>query len=198
MSSAAFVLIVEDEVAHGEAIAEALESARYACHLVHSGEAAVESIRQRPPDVVVTDYKLGGKINGLDVLRESKRVSPNTEVILITAYGSESLAREALSRDNDASAAYDYLIKPIDIDILLYGQLTLDDERLTIPHPRLHERRFVLAPLSEIAGDMTPPALGLSIQELARKLEVNGPGNRVVRLPDQLLLHRPNATAAKS
>ena len=118
MSSAAFVLIVEDEVAHGEAIAEALESARYACHLVHSGEAAVESIRQRPPDVVVTDYKLGGKINGLDVLRESKRVSPNTEVILITAYGSESLAREALSRDNDASAAYDYLIKPIDIDIL--------------------------------------------------------------------------------
>ena len=117
MSETAFVLIVEDEVAHGEAIAEALSRSKYACNLVAGGEEAIESLRQRPPDVVVTDYKLGGKITGMDVLREAKRVSPETEVILITAYGSESLAREALSHDSDARA-YDYLIKPIDIDVL--------------------------------------------------------------------------------
>ncbi|MCH8149409.1 MAG: 2-amino-4-hydroxy-6-hydroxymethyldihydropteridine diphosphokinase [Planctomycetes bacterium] len=87
--------------------------------------------------------------------------------------------------------------RTIDIDILLYDHLTLDEERLTIPHPRLHERRFVLAPLSDIAGDMTHPGLGLSIQELARKLDVNGPSERVVRLPDQLLLVRPTPPAAK-
>ena len=113
----AFVLIVEDEVAHGEAMAEALSRSNCACRVVDSGETAIESIRQRAPDVVVTDYKLGGKITGLDVLKEAKRICPATEVILITAYGSEELAREALSRDNEF-CAYDYLIKPIDVDVL--------------------------------------------------------------------------------
>lgn len=117
MSDTAFVLIVEDEASHGEAVAEALRRANFACRLVENGQDAVKSIRQRPPDVVVTDYRLGGEINGMDVLREAKKVRPETEVILITAYGSEALAREALSRDN-SHQAYDYLIKPIDIDVL--------------------------------------------------------------------------------
>jgi len=117
MSDTAFVLIVEDEVAHGQAIAEALQRSHYACNLVDSGRAALESIQHRPPDVVITDYKLGGDINGMDVLRQAKKASPDTEVILITAYGSESLAREALSHDTPLRA-YDYLIKPIDIDLL--------------------------------------------------------------------------------
>ncbi len=117
MSETAFVLIVEDEEAHGQAIAEALQRTHHVCRVVHSGADAVESVRQRPPDVVITDYKLGGNLNGMDVLRATKEASPDTEVILITAYGSEQLAREALSRDNEARA-YDYLIKPIDIDVL--------------------------------------------------------------------------------
>lgn len=117
MSDTAFVLIVEDEVAHGEAISEALRRSNYACNLVESGEAAIKSLRQRTPDVVVTDFKLGGDVDGMDVLREAKRICPDTEVILITAFGSEQLARDALSRDR-AYQAYDYLIKPLDIDVL--------------------------------------------------------------------------------
>ena len=117
MSETAFVLIVEDETAHGEAIAEALRRSGFACHVVTSGKDALESMRARPPDVVVTDYKLGGAVDGLTVLREAKKINPESEVILITAYGSEALAREALSQDNP-HRAYDYLIKPIDIDVL--------------------------------------------------------------------------------
>ncbi len=117
MTDTAFVLIVEDEVAHGEAIAEGLERSRFACHVVNNGDAAIESIKQRPPDVVVTDYKLGGRVNGMDVLRAAKQASPDSEVILITAFGSEELARDALSQDSKYRA-YDYLIKPIDIDVL--------------------------------------------------------------------------------
>ena len=117
MSDTAFVLIVEDEVAHGEAIAEALQRSRFACNLVNSGAAAIESINHRPPDVVITDYKLGGNLDGMDVLRKAKQVNPDTEVILITAYGSEELAREVLSQESKYRA-YDYLIKPIDIDLL--------------------------------------------------------------------------------
>ena len=117
MSETAFVLIVEDEIAHGEAIAEALTRSNYACNHVVSGDEAIKSLRNRTPDVVVTDYKLGGKITGMDVFHEAKRVSPETEVILITAYGSEALAREALSHDSEFQV-YDYLIKPIDVDVL--------------------------------------------------------------------------------
>lgn len=48
----------------------------------------------------------------------------------------------------------------IDIDILLLGELTLQDQRLTIPHPRMAERRFVLEPLSELAPDLRHPGTG--------------------------------------
>ena len=117
MADTAFVLIVEDERAHGEAIAEALARSNYACNVVDNGQSAIESIKHRAPDVVITDYKLGGTVSGMDVLRETKKHNSDSEVILITAFGSESLAREALSQESEFRA-YDYLIKPIDIDVL--------------------------------------------------------------------------------
>jgi two-component system, NtrC family, response regulator HydG len=113
----AFVLVVEDEEAHGEAIAEGLRRSGHACHVVSSVEDAIQSIRKRPPDVIVTDYRLAGDAGptGLDVLREAKRASPTCEVILITAYGNEQLAREALGGDSQ-TRAFDYLTKPVDLE----------------------------------------------------------------------------------
>ncbi len=115
MSQTAFILIVEDEQAHGEAIAEGLKRAGHACHVVESGDAAIESLHQRAPDVVITDYRLGGTVDGMDVLRAAKQASPHTEVIVVTAYGSEALAREAL-RPDSPTRAYDYITKPIDLE----------------------------------------------------------------------------------
>ena len=54
----------------------------------------------------------------------------------------------------------------IDLDLLLYGNLVLDDPALTLPHPSLHERRFVLEPLAEVAPNWLHPTLELSIQQL--------------------------------
>ena len=47
--------------------------------------------------------------------------------------------------------------RTIDLDLLLYGQMTIDEPGLTVPHPRLHERRFVLEPLVELDPELTLP-----------------------------------------
>lgn len=54
----------------------------------------------------------------------------------------------------------------IDLDILFYNSLVLDTPKLTIPHPRIGERAFVLIPLAEIAPDLLHPVLSKTIQEL--------------------------------
>lgn len=60
--------------------------------------------------------------------------------------------------------------RTLDIDILLYGDRVIDEPSLHVPHPRLHERAFVLIPLAEIAPDARHPRLGQSIQSLLQRL----------------------------
>ena len=68
--------------------------------------------------------------------------------------------------------------RPLDLDLLAYGDRVLTEEPAPlIPHPRLHERAFVLLPLAELAPDWRHPALGEGIQALIGRL----PGDQVTR-----------------
>jgi two-component system response regulator HydG len=112
MIDTAFILIVEDELSHGEALKEGLERGGHICRLVDSADAAIASMKHRAPHVVVTDYRLGGEHTGLDVLKQARTLSPWTQGILITAYGDDKLARDAIIE----GGACDYLSKPLDLD----------------------------------------------------------------------------------
>jgi len=59
----------------------------------------------------------------------------------------------------------------LDIDILLYDELTFDSPRLTVPHPSMHARRFVLIPLLEIAADVTEPSTGTKYADILNRLD---------------------------
>jgi 2-amino-4-hydroxy-6-hydroxymethyldihydropteridine diphosphokinase len=77
--------------------------------------------------------------------------------------------------------------RTVDIDILLYGDEEVSTERLTIPHPELHRRAFVLVPLLEIAPDLRHPRYG-PLVEVLRNLP---PGQEVKRWTPQPILYNP-------
>jgi 2-amino-4-hydroxy-6-hydroxymethyldihydropteridine diphosphokinase len=86
---------------------------------------------------------------------------PPPEILLETLQAIE----QSLGRRRDRPLA----ARTIDLDLLIYGDLQLDEEALTIPHPRMHLRRFVLAPLAEIAPDEIHPVTGMTFGTLLAK-----------------------------
>ncbi len=61
--------------------------------------------------------------------------------------------------------------REIDLDILIYGDLCVQTEKLVVPHPEMHLRGFVLVPLAELAPDLVHPVFQVSIQTLLNRLE---------------------------
>jgi len=112
VSKDSVILVVDDEREHADGIAEALQKCCAKAIAVYTGADALEIIRSQNIDIIVTDLKLGGETDGLDILREAKKLG-QTEVILITAYATIDTCKDAMRH-----GAYDYLVKPINIDQL--------------------------------------------------------------------------------
>jgi len=76
--------------------------------------------------------------------------------------------------------------RTIDLDILFYGNEVIDLPNLTIPHPRLAERAFVLVPLDEIAPELVHPLLHMTVQELTRQVDSSSVSLHQAETPDSL------------
>lgn len=106
------ILIVEDEVGLARAMSDALIDAGHETRLVHAGEKVMSEFRRYEPQMVVLDVRLGG-VNGLVLLSDIKAEFPDTEAIVVTAYGSVEMAVDAMKR-----GAAEFLTKPVDLDVL--------------------------------------------------------------------------------
>jgi DNA-binding NtrC family response regulator len=108
------VLFVDDEADFLETILKRMQKRGVAASAVDSGEAAVAWLQQHPVDVVVLDVRMKG-MDGIQTLRAIKSAHPLIEVIMLTGHASLEIAREGMKL-----GAFDYLMKPIDLDELLY------------------------------------------------------------------------------
>ncbi len=101
----------------------------------------------------------------------------NAVARLRTSLSPEALLRELLAIEAALGRVREVHWGPrtLDLDLLLYDDLVRDEPTLTVPHPRLHERRFVLAPLAALAPDLIHPTLNRSVSDLLNGLEDDVP-----------------------
>src|SRR6478609_3443351 len=128
------VLVVEDDGAMRSMLREALEEDGYTVEVAAGGRPGVDRVRQGGIDLVVSDVKMPD-LDGLDMLREIKAVSPSPHVITITAFGSIDTAIRAVKL-----GAFDYITKPFEVDqLILSVQKALDERALRTELARLRD-----------------------------------------------------------
>lgn len=100
--------------------------------------------------------------------REDQPAFLNQTLALRTALSAQALLTQCLAAEQQAGRERleRWGSRTLDVDILLYGAEIINELNLTVPHPRLPERRFALVPLAEIAGAVRHSVSGLSILEL--------------------------------
>ena len=108
------ILLVDDEAEFLEILVKRLTKRKVNAMGVSSGEAALRTLRETAVDVVVLDVRMP-EMDGIETLREIKKYHPLVEVIMLTGHANLEVAIEGME-----AGAFDYLLKPMDIDELLY------------------------------------------------------------------------------
>lgn len=106
------VLLVDDEKEFVHTLSERLETRHLDTAVAYDGEQALEMLKTDPPAVMVLDLKMPG-LDGLEVLRQVKKLHPEVEVIILSGHGSDAEQNLAMEL-----GAFAYLQKPADIDVL--------------------------------------------------------------------------------
>lgn len=132
MKEDARVLVVDDEPMVCLALTNWLEEENYFAQAVEDGVQAVKAVREENWDIVLLDLRMPG-MDGMEVLKQVKEIAPQTVVIMMTAYASIPGAVQAMQE-----GAYDYIVKPLDVD-----QLTLMLKRI-VEHQQLITENILL------------------------------------------------------
>ena len=136
------ILIVDDESTIRMSLARILEKEGYAVAQAENGKRAIDLLKKEPFHLILTDLKMP-EVDGFEVLKQAKSISPDSVVIVLTAYVSVESAISAMK-----AGAYDYLSKPINIDEVrivirkALNQMTLVEENILLKKQLKGKYRF--------------------------------------------------------
>lgn len=118
--------------------------------------------------VLAIEEKLG-RVRGEEVDKEKEKEKQKNK-------------QKQKEKEKEKEGEREYSSREIDIDIIFYGDLVHESEKLTIPHPRMHLRRFVLEPVALIAPNFIHPILGITVEQLLAECEDNSVVNQLMSL----------------
>ena len=133
------VLLVDDEVDYLATLVKRLIHRGIDAAAVHGGKDALKRIVEDPPDVVVLDVKMPG-MDGIATLREIKMLDPLIEVVMLTGHADVESAIEGMEL-----GAFDYLMKPTDIEELLF-KVQDAHEKKSIQETKINDVRKTVDP----------------------------------------------------
>jgi two-component system response regulator PilR (NtrC family) len=141
------ILVVDDEQSLRDVLSIMLKRAGYAVTTAIDGEEAVELLNREIFDLVITDLRMP-KIDGMEVLKAVKSASPETVVLIITAFATADSAVEAMKQ-----GAYDYLTKPFQVDeVQLIIRNALEKRRLTTENMLLKREMASQSSFAQLVG----------------------------------------------
>jgi len=141
------ILIVDDDSSHRMMLNATLSDAGYQVFEASDGEEAIDMVEQGFYDLIMLDLKMKN-VDGIEALMHIKQISPAIPILIMTAYASVKTAVEALRL-----GAFDYLVKPLDMDEVRHTlKKTLDYHQLQIENRALKERIAIAFDFSSIIG----------------------------------------------
>ena len=133
------ILVVDDEVDFLETIVNRLEKRKLNATGVTSGEEAIALLKEQLFDVIILDIKMPGGMDGIEALREIKKIQPLVEVILLTGHASVETSIEGMKL-----GAFDYCLKPIKFEDLLQKMGAAFEKKST------HDKKIKDAKIKEL------------------------------------------------
>jgi DNA-binding NtrC family response regulator len=133
------ILVVDDETDFLETIVNRLNKRKLDARGVTSGEAAIDILKEELYDVVLLDIKMPGGMDGIETLREIKRIQPLVEVLLLTGHASVETSIEGMKQ-----GAFDYLLKPMKFEDLLTKMAQAFEKKAT------HDKKIRDAKIQEL------------------------------------------------
>ncbi len=133
------ILVVDDETDFLETIVKRLNKRRLDAKGVTSGEAAINLLKEELYDVVLLDIKMPSGMDGIETLREIKRIQPLVEVLLLTGHASVETSIEGMKQ-----GAFDYLLKPMKFEDLLTKMAQAFEKKAT------HDKKIRDAKIQEL------------------------------------------------